>query len=244
MLPPAPRPLTPRARRRSWNERPVRLWLILTVGIALITIYFAIYYTNRALHERQLIERGTKVQATVELIDTFGRPDRTFTRDQVRVVRARYTLDGKTFAPDMELPIKSGTTIRVGETIELRADPNDPSIVTAQTRPRSWPASLAVVLLLAPLTALLAFITLWQRARVLNVWQNGEPADATVVDWHRSGIAPRSVLVRFTLDVSDDRRVLSTLWPRAAGELEAGETIQMLVPRGAPQRAVASELYQ
>ena len=244
-VPPPPRPLAPAARRRSWNERPVRLWLILTVAIALIDLYFAAYYANRALHERRLIERGTIVPATVEVIDTYAQPNRSFTRDQPRVVKVRYTVGDRTYNPEIEFPVKSGAVITVGNVVELRADPNDPTIITAQTRPRGWLASLAAPVLLAPLVAVLLLMTLWQRARVLGVWRAGEVADATVVDWHRSGIAPRSVVVRFTLDDPEDRRVFSTLWPHSAGELSPGDVITLVVPRGGDaSRAVVAELYQ
>jgi hypothetical protein len=244
VLPLPPRPVTPRARRRSWNERGVRLWLILTVAITLIAIYFAFYYVQRALHERRLIERGTVVQAKVELIDQFNKPDRSFTRDQVRNVRVRYSVPGgKEYTQDMEFPIKADSYIKVGDVAELRADPDDPTVVTAQTKPRGWLASLAAPALLAPLAALLLVLTLWQRSRVLNVWQTGEPVEATIIDWHRSGIAPKSVVMRFSLKDGDDRRVFSTLWPHSAGELQVGETVLLVAPAGDPARAVVAELY-
>jgi hypothetical protein len=270
--PAPPRPLTPRARRRSWNERPVRLWLALTVLLAAATLYFTVRDLRAALRERRLIEHGERVKAKLEMIDLYGRPGRLFTRDEIRKIRVRYTTKaGRTLVTDQELPPKSNATIEVGGTIELRIDPDDPEVLTSLTEPRPWLASLTVVAMMVPALALAAAIALWQRARVLAVWRDGEAVEATVVDWHRSGLAPRSVVVRFTIDdeqpdagpepteqEDDDdgevveyrsaptapaRRVFSTLWPLSAGAIGVGDTIHLVMPANDPDRAIPAAPY-
>src|SRR5262245_13966422 len=70
VLPQTPRPLTPRARRRSWAELPVRVWLILTITIALVTVYFTVTRVLEAREDRWLIEHGTPVNAVFEAVGT------------------------------------------------------------------------------------------------------------------------------------------------------------------------------
>ena len=97
---------------------------------------------------------------------------------------------------------------------------------------------------MVPVLLVAIAMTIWQRRRVLNVWRDGELVEGTVVDWHRSGLAPRSVVVRFTIDESEDNRVFSTHWPNTAGPVHAGEAIHLVMPPGAPSRAIAAALYQ
>lgn len=243
--PPAPpRAVTPRGSGRSWHERRVRLWLLLSVIVTLTTVYFAIRDINIALRERRLILEGTKVAALIESIDGFDRKSRDFTRDEPRRLRLSYPGgDGKTYTTEQQLPGRQVGSIRVGDSVELRMDPNDPSIVTLQTQPKPWPASLAVVCLLAPTSILLLMWTFIQRKRVLAVWRDGEATEAIAIDQHRSGIAPRSALLRFTLDAEDDRRVFSTLYPHSAPPLETGDAFWIVMPKNKPDKAIVASLY-
>jgi hypothetical protein len=243
-LPRAPRTITPRARRRSWNEKQVRLWLILTALVAGATTYFAIRDISAARYERRLIFHGTKVIATVLSVDEYERPGRGFPLEQPRRVRMQYqTPAGEDVIVQFTTPGRERGRIEVDNEIELRVDPDDPDIVTMQTTPRSWISSLTVVILLAPIALLLAIVTLVIRKGVLNVWTNGEPAIGTVVDTHRSGIAPRSEIVRFTVNDIEDRRVFSTLYPHSHGQLQQGDELALVMPKNAPAKAIAAELY-
>ncbi|MBC8105783.1 MAG: hypothetical protein H7Z14_04265 [Anaerolineae bacterium] len=241
-LPPVPREITARARRRSWHERPVRIWIALTLLVAGTTIYFAIRDISTARRERWLIFEGKKVLANVQSVDeSMGR---SFPLDQPRRLRLTYiTPEGEPIELDVTTPGRERGRIQSGDKIDLRTDPADPQNVTLQTVPRSWIASLAVVCLLAPLAILLAIITYIQRSRVLGVWQNGEPAVGTVVDTHRSGIAPASDIVRFTVDDHEDRRIFTTLYPHAAGTLQAGDEMALVMHKNSPGKAILAELY-
>jgi len=236
--------LTPHARRRSWNEKSVRLWLILTALVAAATTYFAIRDVSAARYERRLIFHGTKVIATVLSVDEYERPGRSFPLEQSRRVRMQYkTPAGKDVVVQFTTPGRERGRIEVDDKIELRADPDDPDTVTMQTTPRSWISSLTVVILLAPIAVLLAIITLMARRSVLHVWTHGEPAIGTVVDTHRSGIAPRSDIVRFTVNDQEDRRVFSTLYPYRHGQLQPGDELALVMPKNSPAKAIVAELY-
>jgi hypothetical protein len=243
-LPSPPRPITPAALRRSWNEPAVRRWLLLTVVVLLTTVYFAWRDIGIALHERRLIEHGLKVNATVESVAGGGDITRRFNRNEVRNVKFRYSVNNRTYTTNQDMPIATDKTIGSGDVVELRVDPDDHENVTTETVPRPWIASLTVVTLLLPLLVALIVITFLARRRILRIWQQGEAAGGTVVDWHRSGLAPKSVVVRFTVNDSDDRRLFSLVWPHEAGELNAGDTIALVMPPDEPAKALAAKLYE
>jgi hypothetical protein len=243
-VPSPPRPITPAALRRSWNEPVVRRWLLLSILVVLTTTYFAWRDIGIALRERRLIEHGLKVNANVESVAGGGDITRRFTRNEVRNVKFRYTVNDRTYTTNQDMPIATGKTIGSGDVVELRVDPDDHENVTTQTEPRPWIASLTVVTLLVPVLIALIVITFLARRRVLKIWQEGEAAEGTVVDRHRSGLAPKSVVVRFTVNDSDDRRLFSLVWPHEAGELSAGDTIALVMPPGEPGKALAAKLYE
>jgi hypothetical protein len=244
VLPPVPRPITQRARRRSWNERSVRLWLILTALVAATTIYFAIRDVSAANYERRLIFHGKKVIATVLSVDEYERAGRSFPLEQPRRLRMQYkTESGEPIVIELTTPGREPGRIEVDQKRELRVDPNDPNTVTMQTAPRGWLPSLAVVMLLAPVALLLVIVTLIARRKVLRVWIHGQPAIGTVVDTHRSGLAPKSDIVRYTVDDAEDRRVFSTLYPHRLGQLQPDDELALVMPKNSPGKAIVAELY-
>ena len=237
--------MTAAARRRSWNEPSVRRWLLLSILVLLTTTYFAWRDVRQAMHERGLIEHGLQVNSTVEGVEGIsGDVTRKLTRNEAHTVKLRYTINGRAYITTQELPILVGKYIGAGDSVELRVDPSDPENVTTQTQARPWLASLTVVTLLVPLLIALVLLTLLQRRRMLRIWQDGELTEGTVIDWHRSGLAPRSIVVRFTLNEGDDRRLFSLVWPVEAGELSSGDTIDLVMPPGEPGRALAAKLYE
>jgi hypothetical protein len=244
-IPSPPRPVTRAARSRSWNEPSVRRWLLLSLLVALTTAYFAWRDLRIALHERWLIAKGLQVNATVESVSGGGADTtRKFTRNEVRDVKLRYSVDGHEYTTNQELPIETGKVIGGGDIVALRVDPQDHENVTTQTQARPWLASLTVVTLLVPVLLLLVLMTFLARKRVLRIWQDGELVEGTVVDWHRSGLAPKSVVVRFTLNEGDDRRLFQLVWPHSAGELSAGDPIALVMPPDEPGKALAAKLYE
>src|SRR5690242_18967764 len=64
-IPAPPRPLSARARRRSWVEGSVRVWLILAILVLVATFFFAQDQTLSSLQLRLLIDHGTVVNAKV-----------------------------------------------------------------------------------------------------------------------------------------------------------------------------------
>ena len=243
-----PRALTPRARRRSWNELPVRIWVILAVAVTFITAYFTVSTYLGGRYGRWLIKHGQPVTAEVLVIE--GTRDRrgAFNRSDVLRVQLGYTVNGKRYeyldaqGQLSRIDARPVPVIYVGDKIDIRVDPNDPRVWTDRTRPIPWYAEFTIVLLLLPLLALLALVALVRRRQVLNVWQNGEAAGAVVVEQRHTASAPLSRVVRFTLADGTDRRVWSTLVPARLAPAP-GESMWVIFPPGNPGRAIVADLY-
>jgi hypothetical protein len=242
-LPPAPRAVTARAARRSWNEAPVRVWEILTVIVLASITYFATTHLSRALRDRWLIEHGTPVQAHVDAANSMKQSSRPFDRRQTIIADLSYAApDGRKIAVQGQLSPADGV-LYIGQTIPLRIDPSEPERWTDRPDPPPWLAEMTAVLFLLPLLLLAVLMMLWTRWRTLNLWRRGEPAVAVVVDTKQSSIAPRSRVMRYALRDGADRRVFSTLAPYAMGPLEPGDEVMILHAPGNPGRAVVAELY-
>jgi hypothetical protein len=242
-LPPVPRPLTSAASRRSWNERPVRVWVILFLTVAAITAYFVAERVVKVRAERELIVNGRNVLARVAVIEESTREDRVFSRERdLPVTLAIPRADGQG-EELVEGRLAGGIegNIRIGEKIEVRVDPNDPRRWTDRLTPKPWMAELTILYGLAPLVVLLGGLVLLARLRVLSVWKNGQETLGTVIDAKQSSIAPMSKVVRFVLD-GQDKRVYSVLCP--AGEVpDPGDPIELLAPANNPNRAIVARLY-
>lgn len=256
---PAPRPITPRAARRSWQELSVRVWTVLAMVLAVITVYFTVSKVLEGRELRWLLSQGQAIDATVYEIN--GTKQRiVFKRSDPLRVWVQFQLPGHnnvvgermlTQLPDPK------QTIRVGDKLPIRVDPKDiqplneiekPGVMLANTwtdraEAPPWHVEYTVVLLLVPLLLIVAVIMFWRRARVLGVWKNGESALATVIGHRHTAIAPRSRIMRFTLEDGDDRRVFNTLHP-VKDLPPVGDVFWVVYPQGNPGRAIAAKLYQ
>jgi hypothetical protein len=77
----------------------------------------------------------------------------------------------------------------------------------------------------------------------MNVWRDGQAAVARVIGQRHTAIAPRSRVVRFALQDSDDRRVFTTLHP-SKDLPAAGELMWVVYPPNNPARAIVAKLYE
>src|SRR5688500_12199482 len=243
-----PRALTPRARRRSWNELPVRIWVILAVAVTFITAYFTVSTYLGGRYGRWLITNGVPVSA--ELHRVQGTLDRrqVFRRSDRLQVELNYDVPGHPrvmYAEGALTPLRDQVPVqqvRVGDRVPVRVDPNRPRVWTDLTEPLPWLAEFTIVLFLLPLLALLAAVALWRRWQVLGVWRKGTVAPAVVVAQKHTAVAPRSRLLRFTLADGTDRRVWSTLVPARLAPAP-GESMWVIFPPGNPARAIVADLY-
>ena len=250
-LPPPPRPVTARARRRSWAELPVRTWAVLAAVVGAITLYLAVARVAAALGDRELIERGTLVEATV--VELRGTSATSLRRDG----RVDVTLSVPTPAAEPDggpgdqpgggavtqfaatLPPAPGETIRAGQTVPVRVDPSNAARRTAETQGRPWAQELIGPILLAPVVLALAALAWAKRRGVIAAWRDGSPMVGTVTEVRQSPLAPRSRLVRYT--VPGGRGTDAVLRPDRLGPVAPGDTLELV---GRPGRAVLASLYR
>lgn len=236
-----PRPLTRIARRRSWAELPVRAWLILTLLISIITIFFVVGQVREALSDRYLIEHGVDVAARFTSVADDPHPKHR-PRDEVLPADIDYSFNGQDYHQRFRLDAKPGAYATVGSIFPIKVDPQDPNHWTEQTQPAPWSQELTASGLLIPLVLILIAITLYKRARVLQIFKLGVPAEAQVVEVKQSAIAPGSRMIRLTLP--DSRRVLTTLAPANLGAMKKGDRLWVLRLPDAPARIIAAKPYQ
>lgn len=254
LVPPAslnrvPRELTPRARRRSWSELSVRMWVVLSVAVALITVGFTISKYLAGRYERWLITQGTPVEAKLMKIENASDPNKTYNRTDRLRAHLEFSFNGQQYReipgwlaqlPDEPPP----APISPGQIITVRLDPENPLVWTDKSQPRSWPAQFTIVwLLLVPLLAILVLVALLRRTQVLGIWRKGELSPAVVVELKQTAVAPFSRIVRFTLADGSDRRVFATLHPAAAVPRPA-ELMWVIHPPAKPGKAIVAKLYE
>lgn len=243
VLPDAPRPITPAARRRSWAEASVRLWWMSAIAIALIVIYLTATQIMAGVRDRALLRSGIPVTATIEGIT--GRHQQT--RGTPVPVRLSYTLpDGREFVDATETFLEATsneTVLHTKDPLPIRVDPNDPTRWTEDRAPGSIFQSLGVSVALLPVVAVLLLLAWLRRKSVLAVWRTGEPSEAAVVSEKTSALAPGSQLLSISLMNDPGKRVVSLLHPRKAGVLSNGDALWVIAPPGKPQRAIEAKLY-
>ena len=243
-IPSSPRLLSRAARKRAWCEAPVRVWTILALGVAVVTLYLAGTLVMGGLQQRRLIESGEKVTATIVQLNGTNVPRTRASRRENPLAVVRFTpASGATQRIEMSLSPGEPNEVHVGETIQLRVDPSDLEHPTDRSEARPWLSELAVPLMLAPLVALTGLITLMKRRSVLNVWRDGQEHPAVVVETKQSAIAPRSKVVRFALRDGEDRRVFNLLYPLSRGTMQKGDEFWVVCPQDNPARAIAADLY-
>jgi hypothetical protein len=256
---PAPREVTATARSRSWKELPVRVWIVLAVAVAVVTAYFTSTTLASGWKLRWLLSKGTKIDATIYEINQSKDPRKVYNRSDPLRVWIAFKLPGQdqVFVEGMLQQSPDPTVkVRAGEPIQIRVDPRDiapidqytkPGMMqvhtwTDRTAPRPWYEEFVVVLLLLPLLLLVLAIAWWRRRSIVKTWRDGETALARAIGHGHTAVAPRSRIVRFALEDSDDRRVFTTLHP--VKNLPAnGDVFWIVHARGNPARAVVSSLY-
>ena len=160
-LPPPPRPLTPRVRRRAWAEPHVRFWWLAAAALVAAGVYMFIVNYVAWRREAWLIRNGTLVQAKLERSGGEVLAGRPVEPEQGVLLSFDWngrkhetwgTLRGR--APKVIILTKS--------TVAIRVDPADPDRWTYRKEPPSLAADLlgaALAFALAPL-AMLAAVTL------------------------------------------------------------------------------------
>lgn len=242
-LAPAPRPLTPRARRRSWNEMPVRIWVILTLAVVIVAGFVTGERVMQARKDRWLILNGVVIQAKVMKGNGSIVPKRWLRSEPIPAV-VEFTLPGgQPMQMEIIVPSKQDSHLQVGGTYEIKIDPQDPQRWTEQTVPQPWSTELVVPAMLLPVVLLLIVTTLLKRQSMLKVWSEGTVSEAVVVEARHTAMAPGSRIIRYSVATEGDSRIFSLLLPTSAGIPEPGQHFWLIAYPQSPGRAIAAGLY-
>lgn len=243
-LPSAPRQVTHRAARRAWAELPVQMWWKCAAAVLVVAAVVGYDASAGRMRDSALMTRGIPVKATLVEVKQTTRAGFAVVRDDNVPVKLLWrNPDGTDRKVDVVLPPAPGYA-KVGEELDIRVDPNDPTRWGEVKELLPWWRVLAVpLILLLPIALLLAALAWWQRRRVLEVWRDGRRADGVVVDSKHAAMSLRSRICRFTYADGRDRRVFKMLYPTRHGVLRKGDPIELIALPDAPHRAVAAELY-
>lgn len=229
-LPPPPRPVTPRVRRRAWAEPHVRFWWLTALVLLATGAYLGTAGLVAWRRTVRLIESGTPVRATVVLAN--GEPVKGKNQPPDSVVRLDFTLDGKPWVVNGRLEgRRPGQFIQVGSTIPIRVDPSDPGRWTARETPPPLGLEMLGGLMALGLGVLLLMPALAARAGVLRTWRGGEAAEAVALSQQRSPLAPNATALRCSAVDRDDARVFTVYVP---GRVPAGadQPVWVILPTG------------
>ncbi|MGF1634706.1 MAG: DUF3592 domain-containing protein [Phycisphaerae bacterium] len=235
-VPTVPRAPTARARQRSWGEQPVRLWALTAVVLLLATVVVTITSTSNALRIRELLTQGIEAEATI--ITFIGTRTPSFARNQAPSARIEYVIDGRTFDAQDELPSGPGQW-RVGDTVPIRVDPQDPMNFDYPGGVGWWTAMVKIILVL-PFALLVTVVAFVKRRGMMKLWRDGEVAEAEVVAVKQTALAPLSSYVGFRYSYGYDNRVYHLYWPNKLGRLEPGDVLNVLRPKDKRRPAVAA----
>ena len=221
---------------------PVRVWIILTLAVAFVTIYFTITRIQEALDNRWLADHGVQINAIFTSVSGDPLPKRRL-RNETMPSTIKFTYGGKQYESELELEPKPGIPAVVGTELPIKIDPNNPSRLMEVAQPPPWSHELAVIAVLIPVLMIVALVVLWKRRGVLKVWRDEPLTEAVVVELRQTPVAPMSRVIRFTIPQSGGGRIWSTLMPAKAGLPSIGQKFQIICPPGNPDRAIVAQLY-
>lgn len=215
----------------------------MTVLLWAVAGYVTASRVRQALLDRRLILEGLPVKARIISANNATTPKR-WPRNQPMPATIRFSLpDGRQVELAVRLDAKPHAYAMVGEDLQIRVDPSNPRRWTEQTEPSPWSKELIAPALLIPVAVVLTVLTVIRRRSVLKTWQQAPEAVGVVVETRHAAIAPRSRLVRFTLQDGLDRRVWSVLWPASRDVPHPGQSIELICPPNRPSRCIAARLY-
>ncbi len=241
-LPSVPRPYTARARRRAWNEPRVRFLWIAAIVLFGAACYIALLQTIQWRHDMRLVRSGTVLSAYVVEADGKAHAGPEFTPPVS--VKLKYDLGGQSHTVTGIIQAGEGPRYVSPRTnLPIRVDPDHPEDWTARDHLSSVFRELLGAGLVLVVVLLTLLVAMWMRGRVLRIWREGEVLPAVVVQRGHSAMAPRSAAIRCALRDHPDKRLFTVFIPHSAAKLAPGDQLQLIAPKGHPERAIPAMLY-
>ena len=225
-----PRELTRRVGRRAWAQPHVRFWWLIAVVLGVIALGSGILAAADWNHERRLVSEGTPINAVVQQAGDQTLAGRKQPPDTLCILR--FDWQGSPHVTQAAYLAGRDEFVAPQDVVRIFVNPKDPDDWTARTSPGPIGPRLlgAEIALVAGLAALA--IGWLSRARVLDVWRNGQAVESLVIEGRNTALAPLSRAVRCTPVEDADARVFSVYVPARAGKLERGDRIWVLTRNG------------
>lgn len=223
-LPKVPRPLTPRARRRAWQEPIVHFLWLSSIGIAVVAVYFLASRGYEWRQEQWLIVNGTEVTAKLMHVGQkiVGRPIRI--GDNIEVF---FDWHGKEMQVPGEL-MDTGDKFFEGQKLTIRVDPGNPQRWTNRLQPTPLRTRLIGAYFLGAAAVLALALSVLMRLKFLRLWKRGELHEGTVSSHTHTAMSPRSVLLRCQVPYRRLRLITTVTIPQNMPVPQPGATIQLL----------------
>ncbi|HEX4797570.1 MAG TPA: hypothetical protein VH370_27500, partial [Humisphaera sp.] len=238
LLPPTPRPLTSRVRRRAWSEPHVRIsWLI---AAALLLISLAFIFSGWRTQRRQMRLIRDSVLIDAEIFQAGDERVRNKTQSAESIVVLRFDWNG-TQHETRGRPLEGRREpVVIGSKVRIHVDRNDPDTWTTLDVPQELGQLILSGLIVLPIAAVAFLWTAWKYIGVLRLWREGQAIEALILDSHITALAPLSRAVRCTPADEQDKRVFSVIIP-SAREPQPGEEVVILSRGAGAGRAIAVE---
>ncbi len=235
--------MTSLARRRSWGEPRVRIFLSSAVILLVIALAFIGLQYRHFSRDRDLIQRGTRIdKAHIRAVDGITRQGYTAVLDHPPIADLIYEWQGKNVNATLPLDAQRERA-RVGETIPIYVDNPEHPVVISDHVTAGWFEDLFIGIILLPFGVVALIVAVIRRGQVLKIWRTGQASQAIVVESRHSAAHPRSAIVRLAL-TQRDRRLITAVVPHKALRLEPGDTLWLIAPPQRPQKAIVAQLYE
>lgn len=223
-----PREITAAVSRRAWADPKVRLWwLIALVMLVIAAVLAAMSYLEWARLARA-IRSGVTVPARIDGAAGDPRVNRAVAAtDEVGIT---YEHNGAKFQNVIGVLGSRNPPFRVGETITIHIDPNDPGNWTVRSTYPTLALAMIGPILVMPVALISMLIALAGRRAVLKTYVDGQPVDAIVSSNKQTPIAPGSRAIQCSL--TSGSRMMEVFVPGTLSHLKEGDAVQVLIPPG------------
>lgn len=231
--------MTPLASRRCWTEPTVRLWWLLgTLILGMILVYSADRLWSWT-DENRLIEHGDLVSAKV--VEANGLTISHQALPPNSPVKLEFDWHGQSQVVSGFLEDRATSDyIIVGNSVNIRVDPNDVNNWTFRSQITGIGETLFVTWILLPIPPLLLALAMQKRNRLRKLWHSSPALLAVVSARKQTPIAPRSSALQCSLQDRSDKRLFVVYVPAEAGRLNKGDLLWVLIKRGQGRPAAAS----
>ena len=244
---PTSRPITAKARRRSWSEPAVRSLWITALAMLLVFGWVLSDQWIIARNGRYRVDHWKRIDAAkIEKIGITTRGSFRVTPDVLPSLPVVVTyVDAAGASHELEGKLEAQKEpVNPGKSIPILVDPLDLKHWTDRVTPLPLIEELMAPLLLLPLPIIFGLAALWQQRRMLRLWRTGILREGIVVRHKKSATAPQSSIVLCTVEPNRDSRLVSVVIPRSVARFEPGDSIHLVIATGDSSRAIAAILYE